>query len=106
MGWPMAACLVRAGYSAHVNDARREVANNFVQQIGGSAPDSLGQLAGASNVVVTMLPTSAIVCARSWSWRRRPCSVRTPITQRLQGSANALPERSSGQADPPEIPSA
>jgi len=61
MGWPMAECLVRAGYSVHVNDSRREVANNFVQQIGGSAPDSLGQLAGASDVVVTMLPTSAIV---------------------------------------------
>jgi 3-hydroxyisobutyrate dehydrogenase len=61
MGWPMAACLVRAGYSVHVNDVRREAANNFVQQIGGSAPDSLRQLAGASDVVVTMLPTSAIV---------------------------------------------
>jgi 3-hydroxyisobutyrate dehydrogenase len=61
MGWPMAACLVRAGYSVHVNDARREAANNFVQQIGGSAPDSLRQLAGESDVVVTMLPTSSIV---------------------------------------------
>jgi 3-hydroxyisobutyrate dehydrogenase len=45
----------------HVDDARREVANNFVQQIGGSAPDTLRQLAGVSDVVVTMLPTSAIV---------------------------------------------
>ena len=61
MGWPMAACLVRAGFSVHVNDSRREVANNFVQQIGGHAPDSLRQLAGASDVVVTMLPTSVIV---------------------------------------------
>ena len=31
MGWPMAACLVRAGFAVHVNDARREMANNFVQ---------------------------------------------------------------------------
>ena len=61
MGWPMAACLVRAGYSVHVNDSRREVANNFVQQIGGVAPDSLRELAGACDVVVTMLPTSVIV---------------------------------------------
>ena len=61
MGWPMAACLVRAGFTVHVNDSRREVANNFVQQIGGSAPDSLRQLARESDVVVTMLPTSAIV---------------------------------------------
>jgi len=61
MGWPMAACLVRAGLTVHVNDSRREAANNFVQQIGGSAPDSLRQLAAASDVVVTMLPTSVIV---------------------------------------------
>ena len=61
MGWPMAACLVRAGFTVHVNDSRREVANNFVQQIGGNAPDSLRQLAAQSDVVVTMLPTSAIV---------------------------------------------
>src|SRR5580658_9351756 len=61
MGWPMAACLVRAGFNVQVNDSRREVANNFVQQIGGSAPDSLRQLAAESDVVVTMLPTSAIV---------------------------------------------
>ena len=35
MGWAMAACLVRAGFTVHVNNLRREVANNFVQQIGG-----------------------------------------------------------------------
>jgi len=61
MGWPMAACLVKAGFTVHVNDSRREVANNFVQQVGGSAPDSLRQLAEASDVIVTMLPTSVIV---------------------------------------------
>ena len=61
MGWPMAACLVRAGFTVHVNDSRREIANNFVQQIGGSAPDTLRQLAAESDVVITMLPTSAIV---------------------------------------------
>jgi len=63
MGWPMAACLVRAGFPVQINDSRREVANNFVQQIGGAAPDSLRQLAQASDVVITMLPTSAIVAA-------------------------------------------
>jgi 3-hydroxyisobutyrate dehydrogenase len=63
MGWPMAACLVRAGFSVQINDSRREVANNFVQQIGGTAPDTLRQLAEVSDVVITMLPTSAIVGA-------------------------------------------
>jgi len=61
MGWPMAACLVKAGFTVAVNDSRREVANNFVQQVGGSAPDSLRQLAETSEVIVTMLPTSVIV---------------------------------------------
>ncbi len=61
MGWPMAACLVRAGFPVLANDARREVADNFVQQVGGEAPDSLRGMAARSDVVVTMLPTSAIV---------------------------------------------
>src|ERR1700712_5236803 len=61
MGWPMAACLVKAGFPVLINDSRREVANNFVQQIGGTAPDTLRQLAEGSDVIVTMLPTSVIV---------------------------------------------
>src|SRR4051794_32585976 len=61
MGWPMAACLVKAGFPVSVSDSRREVANNFVQQVGGFAPDTLCALAERSDVVVTMLPTSGIV---------------------------------------------
>src|SRR6201996_4554531 len=61
MGWPMAACLVKAGLTVNVNDSRREAANSFVQQVGGVAPDSLRQLAEMSDVIVTMLPTSVIV---------------------------------------------
>nr|WP_294505327.1 NAD(P)-dependent oxidoreductase [uncultured Rhodopila sp.] len=61
MGWPMAACLVKAGFTVKVNDSRRETADNFVQQVGGTAPDSLRQLAEGSDVIVTMLPTSVIV---------------------------------------------
>jgi 3-hydroxyisobutyrate dehydrogenase len=61
MGWPMAACLVKAGFPTLINDSRREVANNFVQQHGGTAPDTLKQLAAGSDVVITMLPTSVIV---------------------------------------------
>ena len=61
MGWPMAACLAKAGFPVLINDQRREVANNFVQQHGGTAPDTLKQLAAGSDIVVTMLPTSVIV---------------------------------------------
>jgi 3-hydroxyisobutyrate dehydrogenase len=63
MGWPMAANLLKGGFAVAVADARREVANNFVQQLGGTAPDTLAQLAAQSDVVVTMLPTSAHVGA-------------------------------------------
>ena len=63
MGWPMAANLLKGGFTVAVADARREVANNFVQQLGGSAPDTLAQLAASSDVVVTMLPTSGHVAA-------------------------------------------
>ena len=61
MGWPMAACLVKAGFAVNVADARKEVADNFVQQVGGFAPDSLRQLAENCDMIVTMLPTSVIV---------------------------------------------
>jgi 3-hydroxyisobutyrate dehydrogenase len=61
MGWPMAASLVGAGYQVAVADARRATAENFVQQVGGSAPRGLAELAGGADVVVTMLPTSAVV---------------------------------------------
>lgn len=61
MGWPMAANLHRAGFALLVNDSRREVANNFVQQIGGFAPDTVKELAAKSDVIITILPTSAIV---------------------------------------------
>ncbi len=61
MGWPMAACLVKAGFTVNVKDSRKEIADNFVQQVGGFAPDTLRQLAEASDVIVTMLPTSVIV---------------------------------------------
>ena len=61
MGWPMAACLHHAGFVVLVADSRREVALNFVQQVGGDVTDSVRDLAARSDVVVTMLPTSAIV---------------------------------------------
>ena len=61
MGWPMAACLHRAGFVVLVADSRREVALNFVQQVGGDVTDSVREMAARADVVVTMLPTSAIV---------------------------------------------
>jgi len=61
MGWPMAAQLVAKGFSVAVADVRRVQAQNFAQQIGGTAPDSLAELVGGADIVITMLPTSAAV---------------------------------------------
>ncbi len=61
MGWPMAARVHGGGFPLLVRDSRREVADNFVQQVGGFAPDSLRELAERSDVLITMLPTSAVV---------------------------------------------
>jgi 3-hydroxyisobutyrate dehydrogenase len=61
MGWPMAACLLRAGHDVLVSDSRRETAEAFVREVGGTAPASLLDLAAAADVLITMLPTSAVV---------------------------------------------
>jgi 3-hydroxyisobutyrate dehydrogenase len=58
MGWPMAASLIRAGHDIQVFDINRTQADNFVQQIGGFAPDNLPALAAACDTVITILPTS------------------------------------------------
>ncbi len=63
MGWPMAARLVAAGFPVQVADTRPERAEGFVEQVGGRAADSLRDLAAASELIVTMLPTSAAVSA-------------------------------------------
>lgn len=63
MGWPMAARLVAAGFAVQVADGRPAQADAFVQQVGGAAAGSLRALAEASELVITMLPTSAAVGA-------------------------------------------
>ena len=61
MGWPMAASLIRAGYTVQVADRNRVQADNFVQQVGGFAADGLASLAASCDVVITMLPASSHV---------------------------------------------
>jgi 3-hydroxyisobutyrate dehydrogenase len=99
MGWPMAACLSRAGFALQVADARRVQADNFVQQIGGFAPDTLAGLAGGCDVVITMLPTSANVAtvladgADTLLAGLRPGSLVIDMTSGLPGATQALAER-------------
>lgn len=61
MGWPMAANLVKAGFAVQVADARPGQAPKFAAEAGGKAAASLRALGAASDVVITMLPTSGIV---------------------------------------------
>lgn len=61
MGWPMGACLVRAGYTVIGYDERLEQRDRFAANAGGVAAISLHDLGARSNVVITMLPNSAVV---------------------------------------------
>jgi 3-hydroxyisobutyrate dehydrogenase len=61
MGWPMASLLHKAGYPLLVIDASAERAQKFAKEIGGSVAASNKALAQGADVIVTILPTSAIV---------------------------------------------
>lgn len=61
MGWPMGARLVGAGYTVHAHDAKPGQAARFAAKVGGRDAGSLAALGAACDVVITILPTSAIV---------------------------------------------
>jgi len=63
MGWPMAANLIKAGFKLQVADARPAQASKFAAESGARVAASLRALGEASDVVITMLPTSRIVHA-------------------------------------------
>jgi len=95
MGWPMAHRLHDAGYALLVSDHRRAVAENFAQQVGGVAPDTLDKLAAGSDVIVTMLPTSAAVGSAldGLLVALRPGTVVVDMTSGAPGATRALAER-------------
>ena len=61
MGWPMAARLVQVGHPVTVFDAAPAQASRFAREVGGEAAATCAQLASQATLIVTMLPTSAIV---------------------------------------------
>ncbi len=61
MGWPMASRLVGAGYSVIPFDVRADQVDRFVAEVGGVRMPSLAEVGRSADVVVTILPTSAIV---------------------------------------------
>jgi 3-hydroxyisobutyrate dehydrogenase len=82
-----------------VADARRARADDFVRQVGGHAPDTLRDLAAASDVVITMLPTSADVAevlrgsADNVLAGSRPASVLIDMTSGVPTATQALAAR-------------
>lgn len=63
MGWPMAANVARAGFPLTVFDADRTRAPRFAAEFGAKVAPSLAELGGGADIVVTMLPTGAVVRA-------------------------------------------
>ena len=61
MGWPMATRLVGAGYPLIPFDVRADQVDRFVAEVGGVRMPSLEAVGRAADVVITILPTSAIV---------------------------------------------
>ena len=61
MGWPMAANLARAEAALTVFDADLQLAQRFAGEHGAAAADDAASLAAAADIVVTMLPTGAVV---------------------------------------------
>jgi len=95
MGWPMASCLVAAGHTLAVADYRRIQAEKFAQSVGGAAPDTLQALAAASDIIVTMLPTSAAVgeVLDSIGNALRPGTVVIDMTSGVPADTKALAAR-------------
>ena len=58
MGWPMAANLVKAGFTVAVADAVPGRAAAFAREIGGNAASDAAAAAAGADAVVTILPTS------------------------------------------------
>lgn len=61
MGAPMAACLLKAGYEVWIFDTSSERVAAFTHDHPARAAESLGALGARSDVVITILPNSAIV---------------------------------------------
>ena len=56
MGYPMALCLVKAGYRLTVADLNTQVVEKFCQATGSKTAENLRSLGADSDVVITMLP--------------------------------------------------
>jgi 3-hydroxyisobutyrate dehydrogenase len=58
MGWPMAANLVKAGFTVAVTDLAPGLAARFQREVGGAAAASAVDAVEGADAVITILPTS------------------------------------------------
>ena len=63
MGAPMVRCLHRAGHPLMIHDIDTETARTVAAEVGAQQADSLAYVATACDVIILMLPNSAIVRA-------------------------------------------
>jgi 3-hydroxyisobutyrate dehydrogenase len=71
MGAPMAARLGATGLQLTVHDARAPVARSLAERLGAGYAERVEDVAGASDVVITMLPDGAAVAAVARTLRER-----------------------------------
>jgi 3-hydroxyisobutyrate dehydrogenase len=61
MGWPMAANIVRSGFPLIAFDTDRARTDRFTREFAAVAADDLRHLGRAADILITMLPTGAVV---------------------------------------------
>ncbi|MDA8247695.1 MAG: NAD(P)-dependent oxidoreductase [Rhodospirillales bacterium] len=98
MGWPMAACLRRADFPVHAYDSRPGTATRFAAETGGHAAADLAAIAAAADVIVTVLPTSAIVAtvADALLPRLRAGQILIDMTSGVPTATRAIAARLAG----------
>jgi 3-hydroxyisobutyrate dehydrogenase len=99
MGWPMAARLVGAGFAVSVQDSKAGVADAFAREIGGSAAADFPEFVAGSDVLITILPTSAVVdhVLGLALPSIRPGTVVVEMTSGIPSITRALADRIAGQ---------
>jgi 3-hydroxyisobutyrate dehydrogenase len=102
MGAPMAACLIKAGYPLTAFDSNPERMAAFVREHGIEPAATLAELAERSDVVITILPNSAIVQevlfgAQGLASSLRPGSVVIEMTSGIPSQTVAFSQRLAGQ---------
>jgi 3-hydroxyisobutyrate dehydrogenase len=61
MGWPMAACIAKAGYRVAPYDVREAQRTRFLKEIGGIDLASLAEIGAQCDVIIDILPNSDVV---------------------------------------------